>query len=200
MAAKRSTLTILKDTVFAQVGGSRELYLELNEVARLLQLNIYTVKELALRVPRLPYTELHLQRPGREPRLTTLYPVEAVLRLAFNALTKHESFQEFICLKVNRLLLDGFVSLEEFKLSADTRERLVLFITECPTLEELASRRGHDTWADALTPVEISMLRGLDLAVYLIARYTNRPVPDVLTLLQLAPAPDPAPDPEPDPT
>jgi hypothetical protein len=37
------------------------------------------------------------------------------------------------------------------------------------------------------------MLRGLDLAVYLIARYTNRPVPEVLTLLQLDPVSDPDP-------
>ena len=130
------------------------------------------MKDIALRVPNLAFSELQLQRIGGLPRLATVYPVESLLRLAFNTVVKQESLQEFICLKVNRLLLDGFVSLEEFKLSKADRERLITYVT-MEQYEELAEKRGTNTPEEALTAAEIAALRALDLAIYLISKYTR---------------------------
>lgn len=170
--------TRLREINFYQVAGVPDLFLTGEDTSVLLGATLSCVRQMASATK---WTRSHVVRLPGEIAARTLYPVDTILSFAFNRWdTQCGDFRTFIADRVNRLLKEGFCSLEEWKLSKEWRVTLAarLFGAE---LEELLARAAPgDELLSALSVDQVVQLRATDLAVFLLAQVLELSVSEIL--------------------
>ena len=173
-------------------------------------------KTIACRLSRLRYSSLKgLRYDGvhKGRKFYYKYVLDAFLSLILTIPTtsssrteRHAQVIDFICTHISNLAFDGFTTLQGFYLPIEYRRAIMAYVCNVPTYRDIVParfdadvaymgtmlRNRHIT-AELLsqpevyiTRAEVTKIKGLDLAIYLLSTYTDASLNALMDLLSIS--------------
>lgn len=164
LSARRGWHQIIRQAVFLQLENMKALFLSCEDIAKIMEVDPLVVRQIAATIIDLESYNLYLPKRGYA---LPLFPVESLLRLAFNMhATEGSEFRKFVSERVERLIYDGFAVFGNWSCATEVRYKCLAHVLGEP-LEVFKERRGG--LEEVLTRAEVRRWRQLDLAVSLVA-------------------------------